>query len=230
MSAIRFPGGGGGGFSNSGRESYPAASDPALYPLDADGDEFDGSAVSAQWNNRGGLVDGDRGVAVIDPALRLNMAQGEGLYRDAPSGDFEIVAEINGITLDSATAAILFANMIGIAILDSSGNGIGASLYTGGNAYTWSIATYAYSNTRNNVAFTTNGGFKHWISLRKDGTDYSTRVSMDGSTWTSFTTAYSSAHTVAQVGIGRFYNGGPTVQEIEVPRFNIYPGPTFFVP
>lgn len=184
------------------------------------GDRYAGTALSAKWTKRN-ITDGNIVWPKETPSVRLRLdAAGDGIWRTAPSGDFEIVASIN--TADN------WFGMCGIAILDSSGNGVAIAQHDVDNI--WVIGSYVYSSNGPGVAAGGNLTPGWYFSLRKTGTDYTGRCSRDGITWGSFSAAHSSAITPALIGFGRFHAGSGAACHIELARFNLFPGPTFFVP
>jgi hypothetical protein len=216
---------------NVGR-SYPAPDTLGLHPLDATGDEFAGSALGAAWTQRN-LAGGHVAFPVADPAVRLTLdAQGDGIWRPAPSGDFELVGSFrflaSKLTASNDATMLPHAAMVGLGIVDSSGTGVGCSWYYNGRGFfIWNLTTYNYASSGPTIAMDPPSA-AYWLSLKKSGTNYTGRYSLDGSSWSSFTSAQSSAHTVAQIGIGRFFTLGGGDVTVEVSRFNVYPSPGFY--
>lgn len=147
--------------------------------------------------------------------------QGAALYWPAPSGDFEIVLEFAGYANRSS-------EMVGPFIVDSTGAGIGASVYNNPvNAFVWVLSSWAYSATGPSASWTMADDQRHlWIALRRSGTAYSVRSSNDGATWTSSSSTQTSTITPAWIGIGRFYQGLPPWYRLY--RLNVFGGPTYF--
>ena len=143
------------------------------------------------------------------------------IYWAAPSGDFEILVEFTGYLGG-------IAEMIGPMIVDSSGAGVGCSSYNNpGALYTWVLSGWAYQSTGNPTGGAAPFNQPHlWYALKKSGTSYTARVSTNGTSFGSATTAVTSAITPAYIGFGRFYN--ETGGWYRLYRFNVYPGPTFF--
>lgn len=195
---------------NAGRAYLPPVNDPDLYPLDVTyGDEFDDETLNAAWTIRN-IAGGDINFPVVDSPIKVTFdASGDALLQDAPAGDFEIVARYGGIN-----DAI---NSIGICILDSAGTGVATSIYSGGNIYIWNVLTYAYASNGPNI--TPGNNFdQSWLTLRKVGTNYTARLSKDGTTFSGFTASQSWAGTPAKIGWIRLH-GNATYAYIY--RFNV---------
>lgn len=206
---------------NAGR-TYFAPDNPTLHPLTANGDEFNGTALAAAWTQRN-LSGGHLTFPIADPSIRLTLdAVGDGIYRDAPAGDFELVAGIRGIENNGAAG-----NMIGLGIVDNSGNGIGGFLYNNNLVYAAQVDAYTYvTGTGVSVGTGLDFGKLSYYRLKKSGNSYTAAVSKDdGATWT--TTTHARTFTPTRIGIFRFItNAGVT--QVEVTRFNVYPGPGFY--
>lgn len=213
---------------NGGR-IYPFPDDPILHPINATyGDEFQVSTLNAAWTTRN-LAGGDVVFPYGAPGVRLAFdAVGDAILRAAPAGDFEIVVSMQGGYSPAQ------GQIIGPVILDSSGNGFGVSWYpdSGGSIWNWAVASYAYSASGNNVTglgYPFGMGNPFYLGLRKTGTSYQSRFSKDGITWTALTTANTSAITPANIGVCRLFAGAGDSQ-FYLRRFNVYAGPTFYVP
>ena len=209
----------------SGR-TFNAPDDTAARPTHANGDDFDGAALSAAWTQRN-LAAGHVTFPAADPGVRLILdAQGDGIWRPCPSGDFEVVAGFRGLSWGYS------ASMVGLAILDGSGNGVGCSQYNNAvQFYMWSIVGYVYSGSGVSMTPTTDdqhrSGRLMYMSLRKTGNNYTGRYSLDGTTWSAFSANQAWSGTPTQLGIGRFFNAAGST-DIEVTRLNVYPSPTYY--
>lgn len=209
---------------------YMTADNPSLYPINATyGDEMDGATINAGWTKRNiaeteSLQAGSslRGTPTSSDALRLTFdAQGDGIWRPAPSGDFEIVCGIRNLSA--------YGLMLSLAVINSSGTGVGVSPYNDGNAYTWNISTYNYSSTGTSLgAVAPAANAPYWLALKKVGTTYTARFSANGTTFTSGTNI-TSAITVDRIGIGRIFTTGGSLTA-DITRFNTYTVSPYFVP
>lgn len=150
------------------------------------------------------------------PVEVLFDAAGAALYWPAPSGDFEIVLEYG---------SYYNANneMIGPMIVDSTGAGVGASVYNNPNGnYTWGLLAWSYNASGPTAGWTPVSDGRHmWQSLRKSGTSYISRHSDDGATWTATSTLTSSI-TPAYIGVGRFYSAAGGWYRLY--RLNVFSG------
>lgn len=112
-------------------------------------------------------------------------------------------------------------------MLDSTGVGQGVAGFSN-NVYNFTMAGHKWSSSGNSVSIAASDDTRHVrLALKKVGTNYSGRGSVDGLTMTVFNTANANACTPAVMGTIRIYNGGSTVWET-IHRFNGYPAPTFF--
>ena len=182
------------------------------------GDEFeymDASAFTAVWTPTNSLTD----YTVMGSAIRYcsGSTSGRGFYRALGSNlpdEFEIAVLLSGLNGTS--------NMVGIAALNSSGNGIGCSAYTP-NAYTWTIASYAYSATRSGGTNQTaaQAHSPNWIALRASSAQKAWRFrwSTDGTTWT--TPVASDGYTgtnLDRIFVGSMYNGANDYNDVLIHR------------
>lgn len=213
---------------NSGR-IYSLPDDPTIHPLNATyGDEFQVSTLDVAWTKRN-MAGGDVVFPYGGPGVRLAFdAAGDAILRPAPAGDFEIVVSMQGGFSPAQ------GQMIGPVILDSSGNGYGVSWYpdSGGSIWNWGVTAYGYASSGNNATglnYPFGLGNPYYLGLRKTGTSYQSRYSKDGVTWTGLTTANTSAITPANIGLCRLFAGAGDSQ-FYLRRFNVYAGPTFYVP
>jgi hypothetical protein len=221
-------GSGGGGSSDYGPPAY-ALDSAALHGTY--GDEFTGASLDAKWTRQGtNMAAGRELYQVFDRKSSLlsflDPTNASQLYlQTAPAGDFELV-------LTMRTFGVLDQMMIGLVILDVSGNGVGASTYNSPESlYTWGVTAYAYASTQTSLApspnlasagnFVARVGMPFWIALNKTGTAYKTRYSANGKDWSAYTGTYTSAITVAKIGFGRIYNTANFGTSMAVDRFNV---------
>ena len=179
---------------------------PTDLALGSLGDEFEypnDSAFAAVWTPTNSLTDWNRCASAI--RFCSGATNGRGFYRDAGGNlpdDFEVAVFIT---------AQGRGNMTGIAVLDSSGNGIGCSPYNPTYGYTWDIASYAYSATRSTGTTNPTGAEFHtgiWVALRRlTATSWRFRWSPDGTTWTTCVAADTKTVTNARrIFIGNMFN------------------------
>lgn len=204
--------------------TYPTPDDPTAHPLHADGDELDAAPLGGAWTKRNvaqteTLVAGT--VVGRTAGVSLNFdAQGDGVFRAAPAGDWEIVASLSGPAAMGASSP-----MISLCALDAAGTGVGLSFYDAG-AHRWTITTYAYSATAATVATTLPGSAEYWLALKKVGTTYSGRVSINGTAWTAIP-GTATGPTPTQVGMIRAF-AGSDAGVFTLYRFNVYPSPGYY--
>lgn len=204
--------------------SRRAYDNPARYKLNgAYGDEFE-EASFAELQKRGWLFRGLTAASFGFPGGStlewLSTAQKDTMYRPCPSGDFEVVLEFSG------AGGARNNDMFGLSIFDASKNGVGFTFDYDGSSYLWTVTDNAYAGTGNSVASSDPLDGRHvWIGLRKVGTSYYGRQSIDGSTWTS-TAAQTFTNTMRHFGVSRMYGNGSYWKRLH--RVNVYAGPTFF--
>lgn len=198
--------------------------DKTLHPIHATyGDEMDAVPLGGSWTKRN-IAQAEVLVAATNwaPAgVTIPFdAQGDAIYRAAPTGDFELVC---GFTGDE------YGGMTGLLIVDSNGTGVGYSPYFDFNVYCWAVTAWNYASSGpNNGAPSPRFGQRYWLALKKVGTAYTGRFSTDGLTWTAFTTAATGPATAAYIGVGRIYTSGGTNGTFTLRRFNVYPSPTYY--
>lgn len=216
---------GGGSDINAGR-TWPAPDDTTARPTHADGDDFNGATLDAAWTERN-LGVGDLTFPPADPGISMYLgAAGDGIWRPAPTGDFEVVASVSGLNGTES------GSMIGLGIVDASGNGVGTSMYNGGFGFhLWTLTAYLWSGSGANVPMSVEERGRSadmmYMALRKTGTSYTSRFSLDGTTWSSYTAALVNATAMTQIGFGRFLANGGNLK-CTLHRFNVYPGPGFY--
>lgn len=188
------PGGGGGsgGF------------DLDSYALDGTyGDDFTTASLSGIWTRRNFTSGAEtRQFGPMQTYMRIDTtgrSPGDAYLQTAPAGDWTFaIAYVPRIDVEVA---------VGLACVDSSGTGVLAQFYTspvaviviGVTTYSTYAGTFAQAASRNDPLWLKE--CKHWLYLRKSGTDYFSAYSTDGEVWSDETAAYSSAHTVNRVGI-----------------------------
>ena len=133
----------------------------------------------------------------------------------------------NGLTIPSVftiyarlSAISTQAAMIGIFMLDSSGNGVGCSQYNGPSAtYSWTVRAYAYNATGQS---TPNATADHWLKLRRNASNFYVSTATHDATKTfdkqpygAEALALADASTISQIGFGQMFTGGPFTATLE---------------
>ena len=213
---------GGGGADLSNFRLSGVADDPDDIALGTYGDEFEYETASdfttAGWTATGSLTDyrlTGSGVAFCSANT-----SGRGFYLD-----------IGGNLPDNFEIAVLLsdigqrANMCGVGILDSSGNGVGFSMYDSAQgADMWTVASYAYSSTlaqnTSDYLSADQSHAPHWLAIRRSSaTTWRTRFSTNGSSWTTGQASQSATVTNARrIFIGSFYNAAGDYQRPVIHR------------
>jgi len=185
--------------------------DPDDIPLGTYGDEFEYETTSdfttAGWTATGSLT--DYRMTGSGVAFCTGNTSGRGFYLDAGGDlpdDFEVAILLSDVGVGQG-------NMFGIGILDSSGNGIGFTMYdNAAGADAWAVASYAYSST---LAQNTGDYLSaaqchapHWLAIRRSsGTTWRTRFSTDGASWTTAQASQAATVTNARrIFVGSFFN------------------------
>jgi hypothetical protein len=180
------------------------------------GDHFTGGSLDAKWT-RYTIVSGDEAYGITNgSSLRTKLWGGTNdkwYWQTAPAGDFEIQCKL---AIFGGTQ-----NLLGPAIIDSSGGGLFTAINSDGNFYIWTIAGYAYTGNDGGAAEEGSSsapwrGANVWYGLRKVGTTYSARFSINGITWSNYLTAGSShSFTVDRIGFGKTFNTTTNWMEID---------------
>lgn len=201
------------------------------YPLHTDGSEFeyaDLTAFDAFWTRRN-VATGD----VFNPPgshteFKFD-AQGDAIYRAMTfPTDGWLVAEFT-LTGWSSGAAGDQDNMFGLAILDTSGNGMGYAPYQGLfyniNVTGWAYASFGNSATPSAGVYNDylSGGHV-WLGLERiSSTQYRGAHSTSGTAWDTRPTANTpTAFTPAYICLVRMFSSGAQNIWRRVHRVNIY--------
>lgn len=174
------------------------------------------SAVAADFRFDGGSCIG----------WKSQDASGHALVQPLPPYDFDAVLEF---TRDFGIGVT--DNFPALGIVDASGNGFGIGVHQDANLYTNAISAWVNPATFSHlVASGFLGGQGHvWLCLRRTGGNIQGRASINGSTWTSFTTADAIGGTPVYLAIMRYRGGsGNGSFNAVLHRFNVYPAPTYF--
>lgn len=209
-----------------------AGSTPLLYvdsiALHADGDDFTSTSLSGWTVNSIGTPTAVTTEVYDDTCLSITFdAQGDYMYKAKPSSsDFEISLTIAGMTNDTPSPTTATNAMIGLFMVDNSGNGTGFSLYsTGAEAYMWGLTSWIYASSGSSITgldadLVTASGMAVVYKLKKVGTTITGSLSYNGgASW--FTQTRTDSTTFTRVGIGRFYTGGGGNPKAVVGRFNV---------
>jgi hypothetical protein len=212
LAFVTVAGGGGGGAD----ASHPMPLDS--YAIDGTyGDDFTGASLSGSWTRRN-FTSGAEAYQVGKAATYLRLATtgrsgGDGYFRAAPAGDWTLAMAYIARNYDVANNQVM---MLGLACVDTSGNGVVATL--GNNtpnafeilnvsAYTSYGGSYIEAGIPGaapNVSYL-NGAqtafVKTWLRLRKSGTSYYVAFSLDGEAWGVESGPLSASFTVDRVGI-----------------------------
>ncbi len=207
------------------------AAGPKLYQdslaLHADGDEFTTTALTG-WTLSGGLTTSDAAAITTEPydATCLDVtftAQGTRLLKSLPGSWTNLILTCHGLT--SADAA----GMIGLSLVDASGNGMAVTPYNDGGVYVWTVATYNYSGSYGAVGggwTTMNGGpaasnYPFMMRIRKSGSNYYGAFSQNGGLSWNETSAITPGLTFNRFGVARHYSGGGSTPKLRVGRINV---------
>lgn len=184
------------------------------------GDDFEATSLDAKWTLRT-LVTGDLSFAEASTYLRINMGTGttdKQLFQPAPAGDFEIVCSWVEYSSNGT--------MHGPLIVSSTGAGVAGTLYDNSNfAYLGVLSAYTYSSGPVSLPLLTvhfRENIKIWMGLKKVGTNYSIRFSLNGDIWSPYSSTSSQAFTVDRIGFGRIYStGAVSTNFVALDKFNV---------
>jgi hypothetical protein len=203
--AIAALGGGGGSTIQ-----YPDLKPGSLHATY--GDDFAAAALDAKWTARAGTGTFTTAYAqtrqVDGSHLAMALAAANGvLYQNAPAGDFEW--HVGGLRHYLGSG---FGGMFGIAILNSSGTGIGVVTYNDNSVYLATITTWGYGVAVGTISAAMGNNQKrgdpYWLRLVKSGTNYTGYASSNGHTWQFSAGPSSQSFTVAYLALGIFYSTG----------------------
>lgn len=201
-----------GGIITGLTEIEPPVSPDAAYPLDTRtlhstyGDHFTGSSLDAKWTRRGSYVSGDEQHQMGGGTwMQVDTPRAAGSYwsQTAPSGDFTVVCKI----MVGSTGNV----MAGPMVLDSSGNGVGATIYASSEAYYVGVVAAGVFNSTLNANVVTRAyvvGVSMqpvWLKLHKSGTNYRAAMSINGVLWMEWTATISKVMTVDRIAFGPFF-------------------------
>ncbi len=178
-------------------------------------DDFDQSALDGAWaatatNGSFGLG-GSFPQAVDGSHISMGSQGGNGfLYRSHANTDLTVA-----IGNAWATQHENGSYMLGVAALNSSGNGVGLISYNDGNGYLASITGGLYSGVLQSVTGwghdasgvnRPNGRTPLAMQLRRVGNTWDGRFSSDGMAWSSFSSSSSVTITVDRIAFGLFFD------------------------
>lgn len=198
-----------------GGSSGPVLDRDALHPTY--GDDFSGASLNPRWTRR--VVTPGEETYQVDGGKGMLVAFSTGA---AARAYYQAASFTNG-TIILSCHRYAGGDMTGPFIVDASGNGIAASPYNDNNFYLWSVSGWAYAGTGPSLGGAgpsfLYAGYPYWISLRKAGTTWFARISLNGMDWSPEITTTSS-FTMASIGWGRIYNT-PNPHNHYVNRFNV---------
>lgn len=204
---------GGPGDPQAGRTKSAISASTAQVALDSD--EFLTDTLDAAWT-----------ATSVSPTFPYSMpgvniafdAQTDRIMRAAPAAsEYEIIIEVDYIGGQTQSVAQT-GGFIGIGILNAVGTGVGCSM-VGNDPQLLSVhtaTTYTYTAHQQGQSLAAPYKVsKLAIALHKNGNNYRNRWSNDGgTTWSAYSAAYSSAHTVTQIGVVRFFTNGAAADNI----------------
>lgn len=172
-------------------------------------DDFDGASLGGSWSahSSGGSFGVGNCFTQAEDGSHLSMGfhnQSGQLYRPTTNVDQEWSAY--GVR----TTQLTTGRMIGIAVLDTSGNGVGVVSYTDGNSYLADIATWQYNGILGGGTFSGYGIDKDYSTPRsfwlgRVGNVWTGKLSLDGNTWVSASATGSKTIVAAHRVIGTMF-------------------------
>lgn len=174
-------------------------------------DDFDGASLGGSWaaNSQAGTFATTNCWTQGPPdGSRLHMAysaQSGSLYLPASNTDLEWI--VGGFTADGTMRS--GQKFPGIAVLDSSGNGVGLCWNTDGSTYLVEISAYAWSGGNYGTVGGVDGKAstirEWWFRITRSGNTWDGYMSTNGHTWNYHSTATGSKTiTVDKVAVGTF--------------------------
>lgn len=176
-------------------------------------DDFDAASLDGAWSAHSGagtFATTDCFTQALDGShvsLGFNAKNGS-IYRSTTNIDQEWLAGGMRATMPSDQAW-----MLGIAVLDSSGTGVGVLSYNDGNVYLGSITTWGYAGILQTIS-----GYGHGTAgvgagsdaiyamrLTRVGNSWTGYVSMDGNNWVASASSNTTI-TAANLAVGLFYD------------------------
>ena len=212
VATIEQLGSGGGGGGGGAAIQYPPLK--PVTPLD----DFNASSLDASWNahsSGGSFGTTDAVVQSLDGNhITLGYdAQMGCLYRATTNVDQEWIC---GGMIPGGQTGHGAGVMPGIAILNTSGTGVGVIVFDDGNLYLASIVTWQYTTNYGNIAASlghnlSHGSFRYWLRLTRVGNTWDGYASVSGHAWDfHMSSTGSNTITAAYKAIGLFYNTGAT--------------------
>lgn len=201
--------------TGGGVSSPDAPIDEALHATY--GDHFDEATLNVKWTRRNftSSVETPQAAPFGGSAIKFLWT------RSGARQSIYQAAALTGNWRMTCTIATQSAKpMTGIFVVDSSGNGVGTSFYDNPHAqYVWNLASWAYSSGSVSIAALQAG--PTWLELRKVGTNYDARHSLDGINWSTRTAVQAWAGTPAYIGIGNFLAPDSGTYAVWPDRFNL---------
>lgn len=136
---------------------------------------------------------------------------GDCYYRAIDSGDFEYYLVVCGFTNGAASPPTAVGGMMGLMIVDNSGNGSATIIYNDTQAYRMVVAANAYSSTGaalSTVPTAIATGYVAVLQIKKVGSTITHGISFNGGF--SYLTSTTTNTTATRIQIGRLFSSGGT--------------------
>lgn len=183
-------------------------------------DDFAAASLDGAWSarsNTGSFTTGHVLTQSIDGSHvdMMFAAQSGAIYRSTTNVDQEW--QVGGMRPMGVAASS--DHMFGIAIVDTSGNGVGVVSYSDNNAYLAKIDTWTYNSQQGTISGTGGAGLGHsaaslgnepvWMRLTRVTNTWDAYISVDGRAWTHHSSAtYDRTITAAHLVVGMLYPTG----------------------
>lgn len=188
------------------------------------GDDFTGTSLHSMWTRRN-ILASDEAYQQIDGSYLYTSMFGGSVdkyyYQTAPTGDFQIVVKFR--ILRGLSSEALF----GPIIVDASGNGLIYSFWQVSRSNVWTVSTWSsipsspiFLELRTPSSLHESGAFPVWLAMRKVGTAYDVRFSVDGIQWSAYSPTTTQTFTPAFIGFARL-NLATSPNWVAVDRFNV---------
>ena len=176
---------------------------PATIPVGSYGDEFEyatQAAFDAIWTPRGPNT----------PTVVVNGSSISYLCLPGPGGiTQEVTLPTNcefGVLISGARTT---DGQPALGLIDNAGTGPAVAPY-GGTTYDWALSAYGLGSYSGSAASFTqmNDGRPWWVLMKKVGTTYTARMSLDLVSFTAVGTGQTDARTITRIWIGQHYTAG----------------------
>ena len=181
-------------------------------------DDFAAASLSGSWSahsNQGSFATANcitQGEDWIGSSLDMQFsAQNGTIYRTHADTDLDFT--VGGIRQKGIANASGTQMMIGIAALNSSGTGVGVTIYDDGNAYIATITTYNYSAfsdswSGHGKGTATGMDGDWWLRLKRVSGTWTGYASQSGRAWDKTFSTRADSITVAQLHFGILFSTG----------------------